>query len=83
MGWEGGNAPFGEQGGGRANLQLTGLHIGVGRAPASPKCLNLLGRKKQRKTNKVIQCLQKKGIIISRQDSEAPAGGRERNRRNE
>lgn len=29
-------------------------------ALASPKCLNLLGKKKQTKTNNVIQCLQKR-----------------------
>lgn len=32
---------------------------GVG-ALTSPKCLNLLGRKKQKKSNNVIQCLQKR-----------------------
>lgn len=31
-----------------------------GTALTSPKCLSLLGRKKQRKTNNVIQCLQKR-----------------------
>lgn len=39
---------------------------------ARPKCLNLLGRKKQRKTNNVIQGLQK-GMIISQQGLKAPA----------
>lgn len=33
---------------------------GSGGPLASPKCLNLHGRKKQRKTNDVTQCLQKR-----------------------
>lgn len=75
-GWEGSNPPFGEQGGGKANLRLTGLHIGVRGAFPSPKCLNLGGKSKEKLTMSFSAC--KKEIMMSQQDLEAPAGGRER-----
>lgn len=76
--------PLGSREVGEQTYSSLGFTSGRGGLLPVPNACTYLGGKKQRKTNQVIQCLQKNGIIISRQDSEAPAGGRgERNRRNE
>lgn len=73
--------PLGSREVGEQTYSSLGFTLGRGGGSCSPKCLNLGGKSKEKETMSFSAC--KKEIIVSQQDLEAPAGGRERNRRNE